>query len=327
MKNKKDFFSHPISGLAILIVISVILAIKIAPWTISMKEVDPLDYQIINVHEAIGEEEDTYQLLTVMNQTNVQSTVLVGSPDEIFNYTGRATFSNEDTNNSLVLEMAESERFYAFCTIDPYEAHKEEAVAKCIENGGSGIKLYNGHSYFYEYPLDDNQLLEVYKYAEENDVPVMLHVNIGDYLDQFENVLTLYPDMTVICPHFCLSSKSPNQLDKLLNKYPNLYVDISFGHKDYLVEGLTRISENIEVFQELFYRHADKFLFGTFTVFDGDSEKTTQWLVDTYQTYRDLLEMESYETFHIKGETLNGLGLDSDMLKKIYETNWADLLS
>ena len=161
----------------------------------------------------------------------------------------------------------------------------------------------------------------------------MIHVNTAYYLDQFEDVLTLYPDLQVVCPHFCLSSKNPAQLASLFNDFPNLYVDISFGYQDYLKDGLTRISENIDVFKDLFNKYGDRFLFGTVAVVTNDEEKTEEWLEETYRTYRDLLEKDIYTTARVTDEEtgelvlLNGLALSADVLEKIYSGNWEGIMT
>ncbi len=317
-------------GLFLVAALAVLLIFMLPSQDNDLDEIEQKeDYIITNVHENIESESQARKLLEVMNATNIAVSVLSAAPEELFHYDGQEGFTNEEENNEEVLEIANEydQRFYAFCTIDPSDTDKLDKVIDCIEEGGDGIKLYNGHSFFYEYPLDDDQMLGIYRFAEEQGIPMIMHVNTAYYLDQFENVLTLYPDMTVICPHFCLSSKNPSVLVDLFDNYPNLYVDISFGYKDYLVDGLTRISENAEVFKTLFEAYSDRFLFGTVTVItEDDEEKTIEWLIDTYQTYRDLLEETTYETFHIEGEQLNGLELSETALQNIYEDNWEKIL-
>ncbi|OIP80753.1 hypothetical protein COW94_04770 [Candidatus Peregrinibacteria bacterium CG22_combo_CG10-13_8_21_14_all_44_10] len=335
MKNKIDFFRHPASGMAILAILAVLITFTVVPWDNNMDNLDENDFMIVNAHENIESIYQADKLLEVMDATNVARTVLVGSPEEILHFNGEQGFTNPGKNNEVILSIANKydNRFYAFCTIDPADPDKLAEMESCMSRGGDGIKLYNGHAFFYEYPLDDEKMLGVYRTAEEQGFPVIMHVNTGYYLDQFENVMTLYPDMTVICPHFCLSSKNLPQLTALLDTYPNLYVDISFGYTDYLKDGLARISENIDSFRTLFESYPDRFVFGTVAVVTEDDEyKSADWLTETYKTYRDLLEQETYTTFHVvdaeTGEEteLSGLNLDDELLKQIYETNWAKIL-
>lgn len=335
MKANLDFFKHPISGLALVAVIAVVLMFTITPNGNSLNALDPGDYYVIDGHEHISSMEEADLLIDVMDAANVAKTVIVGSPNELLNYQGEKGFSGFEENNQEILDIATKydKRFYAFCTIDPDDSDKLDMFQDCITDGGYGLKLYNGHSFFYEDPLDDDKMLPVYRYAEENQIPVIMHVNTAYYLDQFENVLTLYPDMTVICSHFCLSSKKPSQIASLLSEHENLYIDISFGYREYLQDGLTRISDNIEVFKELFNTYPDRFLYGTTAVITPyEDDKTEDWLIATYQTYRDLLQADTYTTFHLTDEVLgeeiplNGLALTDENLKKIYYENWEQIL-
>lgn len=327
MPRKKDFFQHPISGFALVLMIATLLLFTVTPGSNSLNALDPNDYFVINTQEHIESTLEVDKLITVMNAANIAKTVLVGSPQELLSYQGEQGFSGYDENNEKILEIAEEydERFYAFCTIDPSDPSKLTKLQECIATGGDGLKLYNGHSFFYDEPLDDNSMLEIYSYVEENEIPVIMHVNTGYYLNEFKNVLTLYPDMEVICSHFCLSSKNPSQIAELLIEYPNLYIDISFGYKEYLHDGLVRISENMGVFKELFEGYSDRFVFGVTALVTSDEEKNEDWLVDTYQTYRDLLEKGAYTTFHVEGR-LNGLTLNDEILKKIYFENWEKII-
>ncbi|MFA6528029.1 MAG: amidohydrolase family protein [Candidatus Gracilibacteria bacterium] len=335
MKNKINFLKHPVSGLVLIAIVTILVVFSVMEKGNSLSELDPNDYMIIDVHENLESEDSVENLVSVMNAANIAKMVLSAAPEEIFNYTGEKGFTNSEGNNETVLSVAKKydNRFYAFCTIDPDDSNKVATAMDCVKEGADGFKLYNGHSFFYSYALDDDRMLGLYKYMEEKGLPVIFHVNTGNYLEQFENVLTLYPDMKVICPHFCLSSKNPSQLATLLATYPNLYVDISFGYKDYLASGLQRISDNVDVFKQLFAKYPDRFLFGTVAVVeDNDAEKDEEWLIDTYQTYRDVLEKNTYTTFYVADETtgeevlLNGLALDAATLEKIYETNWEKLM-
>lgn len=335
MKNKLKFLSRPIFSLAVIAMIAILVVFATMRNGDSLSGLDQNDYMIVDAHENIESEDSAKELLSVMNTINIAKMVLSAAPDEIFDYAGEVGFTNSEENNGIVISVAKKyeDRFYAFCTIDPANPNKVTTAMNCVQEGADGFKLYNGHSFFYSYPLDDDRMLGLYKYIEEKNLPLIFHVNTGYYLDQFKNVMTLYPDMKVICPHFCLSSKNPAQLALLLDEFPNLYVDISFGYKDYLESGLKRISDNMDVFKQLFAQYSDRFLFGTVAVVeDDDAEKTDEWLTDTYQTYRDLLEKDTYSTFYVVDDTtgeeiqLKGLALDAAALEKIYKTNWETMI-
>jgi len=334
MKNIKKF-RRPICGICLVAIAAIFVAFVATRSSDSLSGLDQGDYMIVDVHENIESQDGIKELISVMNTVNIAKMVLAAAPEEIFDYIGEKGFTEYEDNNDTVLSVAKKypDRFYAFCTIDPNDSSKVTTAMNCVAEGADGFKLYNGHSFFYEYPLDDDRMLGLYNYIQDKGMPVIFHVNTGYYIDQFKNVMTLYPDMKVICPHFCLSSKNPTQLAELFAQFPNLYVDISFGYKDYLESGLIRISDNIDVFKQLFAQYPDRFLFGTVAVVeDDDAEKDSEWITDTYQTYRDMLEKDTYTTFYVVDETtgeeiqLKGLALDAATLEKIYETNWATVM-
>lgn len=288
------------------------------------------DYKVVDVHEVIQSSREAETLFDVMRSVNVVSTVLVGTPNEIIYYTGEKGFSGYEENNTEILDVQSSNpnRFIAFCTLDPSDSHYMTVAEDCVAQGAKGFKLYAGHSFFYDKPLDDPSLFAFYQYIEEQGLPLMFHVNSAKYQQEFESVLKLYPDMNVICPHFCLTSKNLQRLSYLFDNYPHLYTDISFGDESYLLEGLARISEDADVYREFITKYADRFFYGTDSVVTDYEGKDMDWLVSVFQVYRDLLEKETFAvTLGDNPEhEYNGLHLEDSVLEKIYETNWEDLM-
>lgn len=287
------------------------------------------DFKVVNVHEVVQSAKESEVLFDAMRANNIVATVLVGTPNEIIYYTGESGFSGYEQNNNEILDVQESnpKRFMAFCTFDPADPEYMTTVETCIEEGAMGFKLYAGHSFFYDKPLDDESLYPFYSAMEENQLPLIFHVNSAKYQEEFENVLTLYPDMQVICPHFCLTSKNLQRLSYLFDTYPNLKTDISFGSESYFFEGIARISESPEAYREFIIKYADRFFYGTDVVVTDYEGKDEVWLTALFRAYRDLLEKETFvvELGDNPAHEYNGLALDEATLKKIYETNWEDL--
>ena len=143
---------------------------------------------------------------------------------------------------------------------------------------------------------------------------------------EFEDVLTRYPRLKVVCPHFCLSSIDSDRFEYLMDTYPNLYTDISFGH--FFEEGLVRISNDIPKFKRLFEKYQDRIMFGTDMVITYKTGTSHDWIYNLTMCYKDMLEKEMYDcsvhvgkVFNVDAIGLNGLGLDGKMLKKIYHDN------
>lgn len=288
--------------------------------------------QIINVHEHIQSEENVEKLLEANDKVGIEKTVLLGSPIETLLFDGSEGFSRYDENNQVLLDIAKKypDKFLAFCTIYWYDQDKLSKLKKCVQDGAKGLKLYNGHGFYYEMPLDDLRMQEIYDYLEKANLPVLFHVNGGKYLNEFRNVLEQHPKMKVICPHFCLLSGNLNTLKNLMNDNPNLYVDVSFGYADYMKEGFERFNVDIEKYRSFFIEYQDRLLFGTDAVVTDASFKNADWFAQMFSFYKQWLEQENF-TFNVeKPVSINieakGLHLPADILEKIYHDNAEEFL-
>ena len=286
------------------------------------------DYRIINVHEVIQGPNEASKLMGVMRKVNIQKTVLVGAPNQVLYFDGSKGFSGYEANNQTILDAQElrSSRIAAFCTLNPSEAGYMEVVADCVNKGAKGFKLYTGHSFFYDKALDDPLLFAFYEYVQKQKLPVIFHVNSSKYQEEFESVLKLYPDMKVICPHFCLSSSNLQRLSYLFDTYPNVYSDLSFGDEQFLKEGLNRISAEPQRYKEFIEKYGDRFFYGTDIIVTDYEGKDEEWLINLFQIYRDILEQETFKNELLGEIEWNGLNLNHDILTQIYEKNWLALV-
>lgn len=288
-------------------------------------------YSIINMHEHIESINESDKYLVAMDGNNISMSILLGSPNITIGLTidpEKGKFSGYDENNEELFKIKERnpDRFVIFCTINPEDDDKLEKFKECVEKGALGLKLYSGHGDFYTIPLNDPGMYPVYGYLQTNKLPVMFHVNTYYYLAEFEAVLNDFPDLVVICPHFCLSTRYLTRLRRLMDEHPNLYIDISFGREQFLKTGLKRISNNVEEFREFFSDYNKRILFGTDMVVTRNPRKSEEWIGDIIRCYRGLLEKESYNCFLVD-HTLRGLAMNDHALKKIYEENPRSLLN
>ncbi|KKP36215.1 MAG: Amidohydrolase 2 [Candidatus Peregrinibacteria bacterium GW2011_GWA2_33_10] len=285
------------------------------------------DNNIINANETIQTAEESKNLIAVMDDLGIKQTYLSGAPKEIISFKDEKGFSNYNENNQEILKAVKNypDRFKAFCVINTADENKLTKVQECIAQGGSGIRLYSGQEFFYQeqYPLDEESMKYVYKYAEEQGLPIFFHVNLHNYKDQFIKVLDQFPKLKIVCSQFCVYTTELQELGEMLTKYPNLYVDTSFGHKDYVAKNFQRISENITKFKEFFSNYSDRILFATNNVITNYEGKDEKWIKDLYSNYKDLLERESYTlTLQDSSEKeFNGLNLTQEILEKIYYKN------
>lgn len=300
------------------------------------------DKLIINVHEHAENMNDVPRLLEVMDQNGIAETVLVGSSHFTITLNPKVGFSRYDeyNENMLQIHLAHPERFEAWPTINPLDPEMLTKFSKLIERGAQGLKLYTGHGYiipneqqymFHPIAMDDPRMFPLYEYCEVNHVPVCWHVNPGPtapgFAQEFIEMLKRYPDMKVVCPHFMLSSIRDSRLREFLDTFPNLYTDVSFGHDDFLKDGLERISKSPTKFRGIFQAYPDRFFFGTDLVVTNHPSKTVEWCNVRVQAYMDMLTKKTYTTPLFPGKTLNGLEITSPLLDDILYRNFHRFLA
>ncbi len=291
--------------------------------------------QIINVHEHVQGEANTETLLREMDSLGIGRTILVGSPWFTLSLYEQAGFTRHDENNAAIVAMARAhpDRFEAWPTVNPLEADKVDKLKALVEQGATGAKLYLGHGYtasrrntyiFHPIAMDDTRMMGLYEYLAAAHLPVCFHVNPAKpgFMDEFVTVLRRFPDLKVNTPHYMLSSMVHSRLYEMLETFPHLMVDISFGHDDYLRTGLQRISSSTGAFQRLFSTFPERFLFGTDYVVTSLRPHSHDWYAERTQAYLDMLSRPTYTTPLLPGRTLNGLALSPHLIENLLYRNY-----
>jgi predicted TIM-barrel fold metal-dependent hydrolase len=286
--------------------------------------------KIYNMHEHIESFDQGAKFLEALDKSNISYAVIVGSPNATI-YSHKKGFKGYDWNNNEILKLANlyPNRFIAFCTINPNDKQKLNKLKECVSKGSKGVKLYSGHTLFYDKKLNYSSMYPVYKYIEKNSLPIIFHVNPAkDYIrKEFESVLRKFPKLKVICPHFCLSSINSTRFEYLMETYPNLYTDISFGF--FVKDGFKRISKNTTKFVRLIEKYQDRFLFGTDLVVTSNPRKTVDWITNLSMCYRNMLESDKYycSVGDDINQEFNGLNLSNKVIEKIYYYNPRNILT
>lgn len=300
----------------------------------------PLDgIPIVNVHEHIQSAEEAGRLLAAMDATGIRRTVLMGSSWFTVTLNQNDGFTRVDWNNRQILDIVKQhpERFLAWPTIDPTDPDKLKRLEEYVALGASGLKLYLGHGlhdqrpgatgyFFHTVAMDDPGMLPVYAYCQRVGLPIMFHVNPGPtapgFADEFITVMRQFPDLKVIAPHFILSSIKSSRLRELLDAFPNVYSDLSFGHDDFLLAGLKRIDRSPKKFKKILADYPTRFMFGTDVVVTAAPQKSAEWIAERVRAYLDMLRAESYTTPVLPGTTLKGLGLGREALEQVLYKNF-----
>lgn len=288
---------------------------------------------IVDVHEHIESLAEAPLFLKAMDQFGVQSMCLMGSSKFTLTLSEPVGFTGYDENNEELLKIvaAYPGRFEAWPTLSPEDPDKLKKIQDLVKRGATGVKLYTGHGYvskkheymFHPVAMDDPAMLPFYAWCQENFIPIVLHVNpFGEkkgFAEEFVAVLTQFPDLKVVAPHFILSTVKSNRLQELLDTFPNLYTDVSFG--DYFMkERLLYISKEPEKFKRIFKKYPDRFMFATDLVMIKG--RKDDWAPVQFQAYMDMLTKDTYTSPAIPGVTLNGLNLPDDLLSKILFRNY-----
>jgi len=288
---------------------------------------------IVDVHEHIESLAEAPLFLKAMDQFGIQTMCLMGSSKFTLTLNEPVGFTGYDENNEELLKIVQAYpgRFEAWPTLSPEDPDKLAKIQDLVRRGATGVKLYTGHGYvtkkheymFHPVAMDDPAMLPFYAWCEENYIPIVLHVNpFGEkkgFAEEFVAVLTQFPDMKVVAPHFILSTVKSNRLQELLDTFPNLYTDVSFG--DYFMkERLLYISKEPDKFKRIFKKYPDRFMFATDLVMIKG--RKDDWAPVQFQAYIDMLTKETYTSPAIPGVTLNGLNLPDDLLSRILFRNY-----
>ncbi|MBI2431366.1 MAG: amidohydrolase family protein [Candidatus Hydrogenedentes bacterium] len=289
---------------------------------------------VINAHEHVQGLTTMPTVLQAMDLHGMGKMILVGSSWFTITLNERVGFTRYDENNEELLKIVEKYpgRFVAYPTLDPNDPLKLDKLKSLVQRGAKGVKLYLGHGYtkrdgqymFHVMAMDDPRMFEIYEYCQKEFIPLCFHMQPfkPGFAQEFISVLNAFPDLKVNCPHYMLSTIKESRLREFLNTFPNLYSDISFGHDDFLRDGLRRISRSPEKFRALFNDYPERFMFGTDLVMTDIPQKSVEWFSVRAQAYYDMLTQAEYNTPFLPNETFRGLQLPPALLENILFKNY-----
>lgn len=107
---------------------------------------------------------------------------------------------------------------------------------------------------------NDGILPEIYRLSAEYGAPVLLHIDplVGEPIRKLEQALTEHPDTVIIFGH-ANAYNTPANIEQLVSKHPNLYIDFFAGFTRYNPESTHRLAD----FVPLIEKYPDRFMVST----------------------------------------------------------------
>lgn len=293
----------------------------------------PINATDCHVHVQSAAEATT--LLRAMDRAGICRAVIMGSSRFTITLRPQDGFTKFHENNTALLKVrrAYPDRFAVWPTLDPTALDNCSRLAQYVDDGASGLKLYVGHAYswgdpprylFHTTSIDSYLLQPVYEMCANAGLPVCIHVNTTDnapgFREEFERVLAAFPRLRVLAPHWMLAVRRPEYMRDMLQCYPQVMTDTSFGQDEFLVAGLRNISSRAASIRALVCDFPNRVMHGTDLVCTSARHKTADWMVARMRAYREMLTEEEY-CCPITQEKRHGLALPTTVLAGVLTEN------
>ena len=173
------------------------------------------------------------------------------------------------------------------------------------------INFHCGSPQWMYEPMDaHNDLLfesYIFKFDHQKGMP-----ELAELMVLFERALRKHPRTTFIACHFLNQTYDLDQLGKMLDKYRNLFADVSA--RECYVAGIPRFAKKI------IERYADRIIYGT------DESYSVSMYRNTFRIWETL--DEHFYAWDISNTPwpLSGLGLSDVTLKRLYRDNALQIL-
>lgn len=216
---------------------------------------------------------------------------------------------------------------------------------KLWKNISLGMKDKNGQ----HVPIDDPRLQVIFKFSAKLDLPILIHIadpvaffrpidqnnerweelqgnpdwsfygpqffSFEELMAQQENMLAQNPETTFIIAHGGSYSENLGYVAECLDKYSNMYIDIAariseFGRQPYTS-------------RKFFTRYQDRILFGTDS---GPSWYNHPIYYEFLETWNEYFDYSSSKVPPQGRWKIYGIGLDDEVLEKVYNKNAVKLL-
>ncbi len=163
-------------------------------------------------------------------------------PDKIIPY-----FSGFDLNSAQSLEVIKNNLEKGYFGLG-------EIVAASTASPMTSNLAWKG-----KHPMD-GYLPQIYDLIAEYKAPILLHIDpvYGEPIDKLEQALAEHPDTIFIFGHIN-AYNTPSEVERLMEKHPNLYADFFAGFSVYNPAGGNHPEEYIPIIK----KYSDRFMLGT----------------------------------------------------------------
>ncbi|HET6528679.1 MAG TPA: amidohydrolase family protein [Balneolaceae bacterium] len=191
----------------------------------------------------------------------------------------------------------------------------DERMDPILERAGEldmPVTIHVAEPYWFYMPMDSTNdgLMNALNWRLDNQENILNH---GEMLETLENAVRKHPNTTFIAAHLGNSAYDLRIIGRMLEKYPNLYADVSARYAE-----LSQIPRHVRIF---ITEHQNKIVYGTDMGTSDDMYDVTFRVLETMDEHFYRHEMFGYHW------SLNGFNLSDKVLKKIYTTNPQKILN
>ncbi len=302
----------------------------------------------IHPHVALPLDQSVEIYHTIMEHTNCDRIALQALPSYIIsnNY---ETLYFKSVINGVYADLGLLHHFDERDTA----AYYLEQAKTCRAMGCDGFKMLEGKPDYRQKlakPLDDKCFDGFYGYAEENAIPVLMHlgdprefwdieripkwalergwlyddkfVHFDDQVKEIEGILNKFPKLNLILAHFFFTSDDIDYAYSFMERYENACFDLTPGSEMY-----TNFNEKSDEWKQFFIKYADRILYGT-DIYNWSYDKNNPEARFGRAVNLERGFLESREPFFsgwFQNTFEHPFGLEDDVLDKIYRDNFIRL--
>jgi len=251
----------------------------------------------------------------------------------------------QDQNAVCLANKREYPSTFAFCGLNHAMGDFRAQAEKLWAAGCDGFKMIEGKPDAWKrwsVALDDPQYLDFYAFCEEVGAPLLIHIadpenfwdidkiaqediDQGWYYDdthpskeylteQAISVMEKFPKMKIIFAHFMYLSEHLPRMGALLDRFPNMYTDITPG-----AELFSNFTDTYDDSVAFFNKHKDRIMYGSDTA-DFHTEGGVKYMGSVVDVIRRFVSTD--DEMNQWNYRFKGLNLPADVQESIYSKNY-----